>query len=166
MMRSSSWEANSYSLSKEINRILWNPNVRHHFENSPPLSLSWIRPIQFTPSNMINFNIILPSSLSIPSVLYPYGFHVKMNAFLFSLSRATCPAHLNLFHLITHIIFGEVYKLRSSSLCSSLQFPVNSPLLGPSIFLSPHFRTPAACALPAMWQTNLQTYMNQQIVIT
>jgi hypothetical protein len=41
--------------------------------------------------------------------------------------------------LITLIIFGEVYKLRSSSLCSLLQPPATSSLLGPNILFSTLF---------------------------
>jgi hypothetical protein len=43
--------------------------------------------------------------------------------------------HLILLYLITLTIFGESYKLRNPSLCSRLQPPATSSLLGPHILL-------------------------------
>jgi len=59
-------------------------------------------------------------------------------AFLILSIRATCDAHLILLHSIT-LISGEAYKLLSSSLCSLLQPPTTSSLLGPNILLSTLF---------------------------
>ena len=44
---------------------------------------------------------------------------------------ATCPTHFNLLYLITQTIFGEEYGPLSSSICSLLDSPLTSSLLGP-----------------------------------
>jgi hypothetical protein len=65
--------------------------------------------------------------LGIPSGLFPSGFPTKtLYEFLISPTRATCPAHFIIYHLIILIILGAVYKL-GNSLCSLLQPPATSP---------------------------------------
>jgi len=51
----------------------------------------------------------------------------------------TCPTHLILFDLIALTIFREGHKLWSSSLCSLLQPPATSSLLGPNCLPSTLF---------------------------
>jgi len=83
MKQSPSWEANRFSASQEIPRILWNPKVWiTALTSARHLSLTWASSIQSIPPLR---SILLFSShlrLGLPSGLFPSGFPTKM-VFLF-----------------------------------------------------------------------------------
>jgi len=77
-------------------------------------------PDQSSPSPILVLEgifLILFSNLRLchPSGFFPSGFLIV---------RATCLDHLILLDLIIRIIFGDQYRLTSSSLCSILKSPV------------------------------------------
>ena len=133
MEQSSSWEANWFSATQDIPRILWNPNVHYRIHKcpSPVPILSNTDPVHAPhPTSWRSF-LILSSQLR-PS--FPSG-HPTTTPYapLLSLIRATCPTHLILLDLIARIIFDEEYRSLSSSICIFLHSPVTSSLLGPNI---------------------------------
>ena len=144
MEHSPSWEANRFSASQEIHRILWNLKVHHCFRKCPPPVpiLSQLVPVH-TPHTISWRSIIIIYShmwLGLPSGLLPPSFP-HQNPFCTSPLRHTChmsnQSHSSWFYHPKNI--GWAVQIISSFLCSFLHSSVISSLLGPHILLSTLF---------------------------
>jgi len=106
-------------------------------------TLTWTSRIQFSPSIPISLRSISMLSshlhLGLLNGLLPSGFPTEiLCAFLIVSMRATYLTHV-IRDFITLTIFVEACKLWSSSLCSLLNPPATSYLLGSNILLSTSF---------------------------
>jgi len=136
-------EANHFSASQEISRILWNPKVHYRIHKYPTLvpTFSQLDPVHAPLLHSTSWRSILilysHQSPGLPSGLLPLYFPSKtLYTPLLSPIRARCPAQFILLDLTTRIIFGEEYRPLNSSLCSFIQSPVTSSVLGPNIILN------------------------------
>jgi hypothetical protein len=141
---------------RKFTAILRNLIVHHRFRKSPPLHpiLSQFDPVPTIPSHSTSVRSILILSthlrLSLPSGLYPSRFPTNI---LYEFLVSNCADHLTLLDLIILIMYGEGYNLWSSSLCSFLQSPVISSLLGQIFFSAPCSQTPSGlmCCSSLEW---------------
>jgi len=129
------WETDSVSAS-QIPHLLWNLKIHYYAHKYlwPVPILIQINPVHTLPS--------------VPSSSMWSGFLIKIfYEFLISPLCAVYSNHLILLDSFTLIMFGEKQKWWSCLLCSFLQYPDISSLLGPNISLAPCSQT---CVLPLM----------------
>ena len=99
MEQSPSWEANRFTASQEIPRILWNPKVHYRIHKCLPTVpvLGQLDPVH-TPTSYflkVHHDIILPPTSGSPKWLLSLRFPHKRPEYASpSPIRATCPAHL------------------------------------------------------------------------
>jgi len=129
MEQSPSWEANWFSASQKIPRILGNPYVHYHTHKCPPPVpiLSQLDPVH-TPTPYflkIHLNIILPSTPGSPKWSLSLRFP-QHNPVYASLSHTRyMPSPSNSSRFSTQTVLREEYRSFSSSIWSFLQSSVD-----------------------------------------
>jgi len=141
MKHSTSWETNRSSAGQEISHILWNPKVHFRIQKRPPTVAIWTRPVQSRPPHSTSWIpiLILSSHLRLGrlSVPFPSSFPTKTSVYTSLISHTyhmPLPTHFSWSDHQNYTWWGV--KIISFSLCSFLQSPVTSTLLGPNTFFS------------------------------
>jgi len=129
MDQSPSWEANRFSASQEIPRILWNPKVHYRICNCPPPVpiLSQLGPVDtpHIPLPENTFNIIHPSTSGSPqwslSLRFPHQnpVYAAPRPHTRYMPR---PSHSSRFYHPNNIGWGCRVQINSSVKCAHIDF--------------------------------------------
>ena len=117
MGQSHSWEANRFSASQEIPRILWNPKVYYCSHKCPPPVpvLSQFDPVHIRTSHFLknHLNIILPSTPRSPKWSLSFRFpHQTLYTPLPHMRHMPRPSHSSRFYHPNNIGWGvQIIKL-------------------------------------------------------
>jgi len=145
-------EANSYSASQVIPRLLWNPKVHYRVHTFPPCS------------SKIHSHILIPFTPRSSEWSLALRFSDENFVCFYHLSSACyMPAHFIFLDSITLTIFGEAYKVWNSSLCSLLHYSATSSRLHSDILLSTLFLNTLNLCLSVVWETKFHTRIRQQV---
>ena len=144
MEQSPLWEANRFSSSQVIPRILCNPNVHYRIHKCLlPVPLLNHIDLAHTPTShflKIHLNIILPSTLCSPKWSLSSRFSHQNPLYdspLLHTRYIPRPSHF--FDFIARAFLSEEYRSLSSLLCSFLLSSFTSSLFGPNILLNTYF---------------------------
>ena len=107
------WEANRPTVSQQIPRIIWNPNVHYRIHNSRPpvLIQSQINPVHTPTSHFLKIypNIIHPSTTGFPKLSLSFRFPHQNPVYISPLPH-TCymprPSYISRFHHPNNIGWG------------------------------------------------------------
>ena len=169
MQQSPAWEANIFSGSQEIPRILWNPTAHYRTDKCPPPvpNLSQIDAAHTRHCTSWRSILILSSHLRLclPGGLFPSDFPTK------SCTQLSPPPHvlhappISLFSIWSPDHSNEMYRPLSSSLCNFLHHNIVSPLLGPNKFVPKYSHCSTLsnklhpifilCVGPAFWSPDM-----------
>jgi hypothetical protein len=133
------WEFSSHKAGQELT-VLHETKVSLPFRGAFHWSMTWATWTHSTSLSYFSrklFNIILPSLPKKSLQLFWSKFCVA--TFLVYPTHVTCVAYLICRGFIIPVMFGEVYELWSSILCSFAEPPVPSPLLAINIFFCTAF---------------------------
>ena len=129
MEQSPSWEANRFSASQEISRILWNPKVPYRSQKRPPPAhnLNQLDPVHYPTSHFLNIhlNIILPSTPWSPKWSLSFKFPHQNTVYASPLPHTrymTRPSHSSRFYHPSSIGWGVQIILKSRH--DALQYPI------------------------------------------
>jgi len=169
-MKHSPWEGNQFSASQQIPRTVGNPKVHYRIHKChPPVPiLSQLDPVHTLTSHFLKIHLTI--NLSTPGS-YKWSLSLALplpSPVHTSTLPHTCyvPRPSHSYRFDHRRILGEEYRSLSSSICSFLQSPVTSSLLGPNILLSNLFQNlfqpPLAYVPLSIWGTKFHTHIEQK----